>query len=64
MLPHCECDPHSTFPDYLSLAIHISGKILGSIDTIICGVALHWHSYTHGPPLKIEIVYDGLFQYE
>ena len=57
-------DSHSIVPNSLALSIHISGKILESAHIIICGVALHWHSCTHGLPLKIELGHDGLFRCE
>ena len=31
---------HSTVSDYLALYIYLSGKLLGSVYTIICGVSL------------------------
>ena len=40
-------------PDALSLSVHLSGKLIGSTDTIICGVDLNWHSCTHSLNLKI-----------
>ena len=52
---------HSTVPYSLSLAMHISGKLLRSVDTIIYGVALHWHSCNHGLPLKLFRVHVGIF---
>ena len=52
---------HSTVPDYLALAIQLSGKLLRSVDTIICGVSLHWHSCTDGLPLKCGLGHDGIF---
>ena len=51
---------HSTVPDYLDLSIQLSGKLLRSVDTIICGVSLHWHSCTDGLPLKFELGHDGI----
>ena len=39
---------HSTVPDSLSLFMHVSGKLIGSVDTIVCGLALLWNSCTHG----------------
>ena len=50
-----------TVLDYLALSMKISGNILGIVDTIICGVALHWNSCTHGLPLKYELLHDGIF---
>ena len=55
---------HSTVIDSFSLVIHISDKLLRSLDTIICIVAIHWKYYTHGLPLKLEMVHDGLFRCE
>ena len=55
---------HYTVPDYLALALKISGKILGSVGTIIYGVVIHWHSYTHGLPLKLDIGNDDIFRCE
>ena len=52
---------HSTVPDYLALAMHIYRKILGSVYTVIYGVALHCNSCTHGLPLKIDIRNAGIF---
>ena len=54
----------STVPDYLALTMRISGKLIGSVFTNTCGVALHWSSYTLGLPLKLELVHDGLFRCE
>ena len=34
---------HSTVSYYLSLYMQLSGKLLGSVYTIIYGVSLHWH---------------------
>ena len=51
---------HSTVPYYLALAIQLSGKLLRIVDTIICGVSLHWHSCTDGLPLKFELGHDGI----
>ena len=51
---------HYTVPDSLDLATNISGKLLGSVDTIICGVALHWHYFNHDLPLKLDLGHDGL----
>ena len=44
---------HPTVSDKLALDMKLSGKILGSVDTIIYVVSLHWHSYTHGLPIKM-----------
>ena len=44
---------HSTVPDALALTMQISVKLLGSLYTIIFGVAIRWHSCIHGLPLKI-----------
>ena len=55
---------HSIVPDYLAIAMQISSKILGCVDTIICGVDLKFHSWTHGLPLKLDLGHDGLFHCE
>ena len=55
---------HYTVPDYLALAMEISGKILGSVDTIIYGGTLHWYSCTHGLNLKLKLGRDGFFRCE
>ena len=51
---------HSTVTDSLDLSMKLSVNILGIVYTIICGVAVHWHSYTHGIPIKLDILQDGL----
>ena len=51
---------HSTVIDYLDLAMKIYGDILGSVDTIICGLDLHWQYFPHVLPLKLYIGHDGL----
>ena len=43
---------HFPVPDYLALAVLIYGKLLGCVDTIICGVDLNWHFLNHDLPLK------------
>ena len=53
---------HSTVTDSLDLVMHIYGKLLGSVDTIICGVAMHWYYCTPGTPLKLKLRHDGLFR--
>ena len=55
---------HSTVPDSLAPDIQIYGKILGILYTIICDVALHWHSCTHFLPLNLYLVHDGIFRFE
>ena len=52
---------HSTVPDSLTLSVHLSGKLLGILYTIIWGVSPHWYSCTHGLPLKLELGHDGIF---
>ena len=52
---------HYTVPDSLALAMQISSKRLGSVDTIICGLALHWNYCTHGLLLKLDLRHDSLF---
>ena len=48
----------------LALYMKISGKLLGSVDTIISGVSLHWHSCTYGLPLKLQLGHNYLFSCE
>ena len=55
---------HSTVPDSLALDMQLSSKLLGSVDTIICGLDLHWHFCTDYLPLKLDIGHDGLFRCE
>ena len=55
---------HYTVPDSLALDMQISSKLLGSVDTIICGVALHWNYCTHVLLLKLDLGHDGLFRCE
>ena len=52
---------HFTVPYSLALDMQFCGKLLGSVGTIIYGVDLHWHSCTHGLPLKLELGHHGLF---
>ena len=52
---------HSTVSDYFSLSMQIYGKLLGSLDTNICVVALHWHYCTHVLPLKLYLGHDDIF---
>ena len=54
---------HFTVPDYLALAMNLYGKLVGSVDTIICDLSLHLNSYTHGLPLKLDLGNKGLFHY-
>ena len=44
---------HYTVTGSLALSVQLSGKLLGSVDTIICGVALHCHSFAHVLSLKL-----------
>ena len=55
---------HYTVLDSLALYMQLYGKILGSVDNIICGVALHCEYCTHGLPLKIYLGYDVIFSCE
>ena len=51
---------HSTVTDSLDLSMKLSVNILGSVYTIIFEVAVHCHSYTHGIPIKLDILQYGL----
>ena len=53
-----------TLPDYLALAIQLSGKIRVSVYTIIFVVALQWNSFNHGVRIKLDLGYDGLLRCE
>ena len=44
---------NSTVTDALTLSMQLSGKLIGSVDTIICGLTINWNSCTHGFPLKL-----------
>ena len=44
---------HSTVNYSLDLAMQLFVKLLGIVYTIICGLALHYHSFTHGFPIKL-----------
>ena len=52
---------YSTVTDFLAHDMQLSGKLVGSVCTIIYGLALHCHSVTHGLPLKIYLGHDGIF---
>ena len=44
---------HYTVPDALYLDMQLTGKLIGSVDTIICGLDLYCNSCTYAPMLKI-----------
>ena len=49
---------NSTVSVDMHLDMQISSKLLGIVDTIICGVTLHWKSFTHGLPINLYLGYD------
>ena len=53
---------HSNVPYALDLFMKLSAEIIGSVYTIICGVALHCHSCNHGLLLKLYLGHDGLLR--
>ena len=55
---------HSTVIDALVLTMHLYRELLGSVDTIICGVDFHWKSCIHVLTLKLQLGYDGLLNCE
>ena len=55
---------HSNVLYALFLLMQLSGEIIGNVYTIICGVALHCYSCTHGLPLKLYLGHDGLLSCE